>query len=60
MIWFGVKATEMPELTRAIMVGIGVGTILYNASTYYQSHPPLSRARRTRPSACNQPRIEQL
>ena len=34
MIWFGMRATGVPEIARTAMIVAGIGTVLYNAMTY--------------------------
>jgi len=35
MVWYGAKATGMPEWARVAMILSGVGTIIYNGANYY-------------------------
>ena len=34
LVWFGVKATGVPELANTLMIIAGIATIIYNGRNY--------------------------
>lgn len=44
MVWFGLRAKEMPTAARVILVGSGIATVAFNGVNYLRLREPGARA----------------